>query len=468
MPDYDLAVIGGGPGGYVAAIRAAQLGLKTVLVEKDRVGGLCLNWGCIPSKALLYCAEVASLFRRAAEFGIGYDNLALDYAVAQERSRAVVEKMVAGVETLLQQNKVQVVKGTARLTAARSLAVEPEGRAIEAANIIVATGGVSRSLPNLPIDGDRIITSREALELREAPRSIVIVGAGPVGVEFAYLFRSYGSDVTLLELLPRVLPSEDADSSRVLERALKEQGIAVLTGARVEAVAAGEGGARVVYATGEDKREVAAERVLVGVGISANTQGLGLEAAGVALERGFVAVDDRCRTNVDGVYAIGDVTGKLPLAHVASTQGVTAVEAIAGLDPPPLDYLKMPRAVYCQPQVASLGLTEAEAKERGLDVAAGRFPFRANGKALALGETEGQVKVIADRATGEIIGFHAVGHGVTELVAEASLAAVLEATARELGYAIHAHPTLSEVVKEAALAVSGEAVHFYAPLRYQK
>jgi dihydrolipoamide dehydrogenase len=465
MPDYDLAVIGGGPGGYVAAIRAAQLGLKTALVEKDRVGGLCLNWGCIPSKALLYCAEVAALFRRAAEFGIGYDNLTLDYAVAQERSRAVVEKMVGGVETLLQQNKVEVVKGAARLTGARSLAVEAEGRAIEAANIIIATGGVSRSLPNLPIDGDRVITSREALELKEAPRSIVIVGAGPVGVEFAYLFRSYGSEVTLLELLPRVLPSEDADSSRLLERALKEQGIAVLTGARVEAVAADEGAARVAYATGEDKREVAAERVLVGVGISANTQGLGLEAAGVALERGFVAVDDRCRTNVDGVYAIGDVTGKLPLAHVASTQGVTAVETIAGLEPPPLDYLRMPRAVYCQPQVASLGLTEAEAKERGLDVAAGRFPFRANGKALALGETEGQVKVIADRATGEIVGFHAVGHGVTELVAEASLAAVLEATPRELGYAVHAHPTLSEVVKEAALAVSGEAVHFYAPLR---
>jgi dihydrolipoamide dehydrogenase len=465
MPDYDLVIIGAGPGGYVAAIRAAQLGLKTAVVEKDEVGGVCLNWGCIPSKALLFCAELANLFRRAPEFGIGYDNLKLDLGVAVDRSRVVASKMVGGVTTLLDQNKVTLIKGTAKLKSPTEVTVAPDGNTISAKNVIVASGGVSRSLPNVPIDGDRIITSREALELREAPQSIVIVGAGPVGVEFAYLYRSYGAEVTVLELLDRALPNEDADVSRALERAFKAQGIEVKTGAKVEDVRVGEGGVSVSYAIGDKKQDVQAERVLIGVGFGANTEGLGLDAIGVETERGWVKVDDYCETNLPGLYAIGDVTGRLLLAHVASHQGVTAVERIAGRGPPPLDYVKMPRAVYCEPQVASLGLTEAQAREQGIKVRVGRFPLRANGKALALGETEGFVKLVVDEDSRDIVGYHIIGHGATEMIAEASLGATLETTPAELGFAVHAHPTLSEVVREAALAVDGEAIHFYSPLR---
>ena len=465
MPYYDLAIVGAGPGGYVAAIRGAQLGLRTALIEKESVGGVCLNWGCIPSKALLHCAELANLFRRGPEFGIGYENLTLDLGVAIDRSRDVVAKMVGGVETLLKQNKVTVIKGTARLTSPTSVAVAPNGDVIEAANVIIATGGVSRSLPGVAVDGDRVITSREALELREAPKSIVIVGGGPVGIEFAYLYRSYGAEVVVVEMLPRLLPNEDEDVSRGLERALKAQGIGVRTGASVESVAVHEDAAAVTIASGDRREELRAERVLIGVGSGPNTQGLGLEEAGVELDRGFVRVDDHCRTNLPGLYAIGDVTGRLLLAHVASAQGVTAVETIAGRSPPPLDYERMPRAVYCQPQVASLGLSEAEARARGHNIRMGRFPFRANGKALAIGETEGMMKLVVDADTREVLGYHILGVGATEMIAEASLGAALETTPAELGYAVHAHPTLSEIVREAALAVSGEAVHFYSPAR---
>jgi dihydrolipoamide dehydrogenase len=465
MPDYDLLIIGAGPGGYVAAIRAAQLGLKTAVVEKEEVGGVCLNWGCIPSKALLFCAELANLFRRAPEFGIGYENLKLDLGVAVDRSREVAAKMVGGVTTLLDQNKVTVIKGTARLKSPTEVTIAPEGNTVSAKNVIVASGGVSRSLPNVPVDGDRIITSREALELREAPRSIVIVGAGPVGIEFAYLYRSYGAEVTVLELLDRALPNEDADVSRALERAFKAQGIDVKTGAKVEDVRVGEGGVAVSYTAGDKRQELQAERVLIGVGFGANTEGLGLDEVGVEMDRGWVKVDDYCETNLPGLYAIGDVTGRLLLAHVASHQGVTAVERIAGRNPPPLDYVNMPRAVYCEPQVASLGLTEAQAREQGMSVRVGRFPLRANGKALAQGETEGFVKLVVDQDSRAIVGYHMFGHGATEMIAEASLGATLETTPAELGFAVHAHPTLSEVVREAALAVDGESIHFYAPIR---
>jgi dihydrolipoamide dehydrogenase len=465
MPDFDVLIIGAGPGGYVAAIRSAQLGMKTAVIEKDALGGVCLNWGCIPSKALLYCAELAHLFRRAPEFGIGYENLKLDLGVAVDRSREVAAKMVGGVETLLQQNKVTVINGTGKLKSATEVRVEPGGETVSAKNVIVASGGVTRSLPNVPIDGDRVITSREALELREIPRSIVVVGAGPVGIEFAYLYRAYGSEVTVLEMLNHALPAEDVDVSRALERALKAQGIEIKTGVRVEDVKVGEGGVSVTYASGESRQELQAERVLIGVGFGANTEGLGLDTVGVEMERGWVKVDEYCQTSVPGLYAIGDVTGKLLLAHVASHQGVTAVERICGLNPPPLDYVRMPRAVYCEPQVGSLGLTEAQAREKGLNVRVGRFPFRGNGKALAIGETEGFVKLVVDQDTREIVGYHAIGYGATEMLAEASLGATLETTPAELGFAVHAHPTLSEVVKEAALAVDGEAIHFYAPLR---
>jgi dihydrolipoamide dehydrogenase len=465
MSDYDLAVVGAGPGGYVAAIRAAQLGLKTVIVEKESVGGLCLNWGCIPSKALLSGAEVLNVVRRAPEFGISYDNLAAQLSVPVDRSREIVAKFVGGVETLLSQNGVELVAGTARLTGPNTLRIEPEGREIEATNIMIAVGAATRSLPNLPPDGNRVLTSREALELRHAPASIVIIGGGAIGVEFAYLYRSYGSEVTIVEMLARLLPGEDEDVSRQLERSFQAQGINLRTGSAVEEVTVEQDYVRVTIKRGAEAETLQTERVLVGVGFAAGRDHLGLTEAGVELERGWVKTDDYGQTNVPSIWAAGDVTGRLLLAHVASQQGVTAVEKIAGLNPPPLDYDRMPRAVYCQPQVASLGLTEAQARERGFDARTGRFPFRASGKALASGDDEGFVKVVIDKASGAILGYHMIGHNVTELLGEASVASLLESTVRELGYAVHAHPTLSEALKEAALSVSGESVHFYTRRR---
>jgi dihydrolipoyl dehydrogenase len=466
MPDpYDVLVIGAGPGGYVAAIRAAQLGLKAAIIEKDAVGGTCLNWGCIPSKALLYSAELLNLYKRGPEFGITTGEVTADLAVSVNRSRDIVAKFVAGVEGLLQQNKVNLIRGTARLDALGRVRVEPTGEVIEARHVIIATGGVTRSLPNVPVDGDRVVTSREALDLRDTPASIVIVGGGAIGVEFGYLYRSYGAEVTIVELLPHLLPNEDEDVSRQLERSFSAMGITVLTGTSVDDVRVDALGVSVTVKKDDDARELRAEKVLIGVGFGANSDALGLAEAGVELERGWIKVDDYCQTNVPGVWAIGDVTGRLLLAHVASHQAVTAVEKIAGLDPQPLSYENMPRAVYCQPQVASLGITEAQAKERGIDVLVGRFPFRASGKAMAIGETDGFVKLVVDRDSRAVLGYHMIGHGVTEMLGEATLGAVLETTPVELGYAVHAHPTLSEALKEAALAVTGEGVHFFSPKR---
>ena len=461
MAKYDVAIIGGGPGGYVAAIRAAQLGLTSVVIEADRVGGLCLNWGCIPSKALLWNAELVHLFRESADFGITYDALRIDMGVAIDRSRKVVDRMVKGVEFLLKKNKVPVIAGRARLKSATEITVEPSGEIVEAANVIVATGAHARGLPGIEIDGSVVMTSGHALGLRETPQSIVIVGGGPVGVEFAYFYRAYGAEVTVVELLDRLLPLEDEEISRQLERAFKQQKIGFRAGAKVAGVTVASGRATVALSANGKDEELAADRVLIGIGMAANTEGLGLEELGVALERGSVAIDERMRTNVPGIFAIGDVTGKLALAHVASAQGVTAVEHIAGKEPLPLAYEKMPRCTYCQPQVASLGLTEAQARERGIDVKTGAFPYRGNGKAIAMERTEGLVKLVVDAATSEIVGYHIIGQDATELLAEASLGSVLEATPRELGWAVHAHPTLSEVVKEAALAVNGEAIHFW-------
>jgi dihydrolipoamide dehydrogenase len=461
MAKYDVAIIGGGPGGYVAAIRAAQLGLKAAIVEEDRIGGLCLNWGCIPSKALLWNAELVHLFQESEDFGITYDALHIDMGKAIDRSRTVVDRMVKGVEFLLKKNKVPVIAGRASLKNANELAVESTGDVIEADHIIVATGAHARTLPGVEIDGRTIITSREALERREPPQSAVIVGGGPVGAEFAYFWRAYGSEVTIVEVLDHLLPLEDEEVSRQLERAFKQQGIAFRTGAKVGGVNFSNGHATVAVTANGGSEDISADTVLMGIGMSANTDGLGLEALGVELERGFIKVDDAMRTNVDGVHAIGDVTGKLMLAHVASAQGVAAVERIAGQEPPPLVYEKLPHCTYCQPQVASLGLTEAQARERGIEVRVGKFPYRGAGKALAMERTEGLCKLVADAKTGEIVGYHIIGQDATELLAAASLGSVLEATPRELGWTVHAHPTLSEVVKEAALAVSGEAVHFW-------
>ena len=461
MAKYDIAIIGGGPGGYVAGIRAAQLGLKPVVIEEERIGGLCLNWGCIPSKALLWNAELVHLFRGAEEFGITYDALHIDMAKAIDRSRQVVDRMVKGVEFLLKKNRVPVVAGRGQLKGQHEIAVQPNGDTIEAEHIIIATGAHARSLPGVEIDGRVVITSREALDLRERPESVIIVGGGPVGAEFAYFYRAYGAEVTVIEMLDHLLPQEDEAISRQLERAFKQQGIAFRTGAKVAGIATSGGRATLTVATDSREEELSAEKVLIGIGMTANTDGLGLEQMGVTLEHGFVSIDERMRTNVPGIFAIGDVTGKLPLAHVASAQGVVAVEQIAGREPPPLVYEKMPRCTYCQPQVASLGLTEAQARERGLEVKVGTFPYRGNGKAIALGRTEGLAKLVVDARTNEIIGYHLIGQDATELLAEASLGSVLETTPRELGWAVHAHPTLGEVVKEAALAVDGEAIHFW-------
>ncbi len=459
MERYDVVIIGGGPGGYVAAIRAAQLGLRAAVVEKDRVGGLCLNWGCIPSKALIHNARLVDAMRRGEEFGIFADNLRFDLGVAVDRSRQVVEKMVSGVEFLLERNKVTLLRGEAKLTAAGRVGVD--GAEVGAANVIVATGAKARHVPALPVDGDLVITSHEALLLRDLPQSIAIVGGGAIGMEFAYVYSAYGAEVTVIEMLPHLLPQEDEEVSKQLERAMKKRGVKFLTNARVESLERAEGGAILRVTTQKGDDTVRAAKVLVAVGMEAATEGLGLEALGVELDRGFVRTDGRAATNVSGVYAIGDVSGPPLLAHVAQAEGVVAAERIAGLEPALLSPEDMPRATYCEPQVASIGLTEAQARERGYDVKVGKFPFSGNGKALAEGLTDGMAKIVADAKYGEVLGLHIIGEGATELLGEATMARVLESTTGALGAAVHAHPTLSEVIKEAALAADGEAIHFW-------
>ena len=457
---YDLAVIGAGPGGYVAAIRAAQLGMKTAVVEREALGGVCLNWGCIPSKALLRNAEVLSLLHRADEFGFHFDNLRVDYSKAVDRSRSVVDQNTKGIGFLFGKNKVQHIKGEAKIRDERTIEVSPDGPTIQAKNIILASGARARSIPALPVDGQMVITSRHALELRDLPSKFVIVGAGATGVEFAYLYNAYGVDVTVVEMLPRIVPNEDEEISQHLERALSKEGIRFMTSSRVSRMELTADGPRLTVESDERGSEsVDCSMALVAIGVQGNVQDLGLESLGVELQSGFIKVDDRMATNVPGIYAIGDVTGKLLLAHVASAQGVTAVETIAGFDPPALDYTYMPRATYCIPQVASFGLTEAEAVSSGLNIKVGRFPFRASGKALAIGESAGMAKLVVDAEYGGILGAHLVGPEVTEMLGELSMARLLEATTQELGWMVHSHPTLSEVIKEAALGASGESIH---------
>jgi dihydrolipoamide dehydrogenase len=456
---YDVVVLGGGPGGYVAAIRAAQLGLRVALVEREELGGICLNWGCIPSKALIHNAEVLELFHRAEEFGITVQGLQADLARAVQRSRQIVDRMVRGVHYLMRKNKIDVVRGTGALRSATEVEVAPEGRVLTTRHVILATGARPRRLPGLEIDGERVIGSYEALQLGRVPGSVVVVGAGPVGLEFAYVWHVYGARVTVVEALPRVLPQEDEEISAALERALTKRGITCITNAPVEGVVRGENGVGVRVRREGREEVLTADVVLVGIGVQGNSDGIGLERVGVRVERTWVPVNESMQTNVPTIYAIGDLTGPPLLAHVASAQGVVAAEHIAGRTPPPLDYDQMPRATYCRPEVASIGLTETQARERGLEVRTGSFPFRPNGRALAMGEPDGFIKVVADGRTGEIVGIHMLGAGVSELLGEASLARALEATPAELGWVVHPHPTLSEVLKEAALAVMGEAIH---------
>ena len=462
MGAYDVTIIGAGPGGYVAAIRAAQLGLKVALVEKEHLGGVCLNYGCIPTKALLRNAAVISLLRRGKEFGFTVTGFEADYGAAVARSRKVSARLVKGVGLLMRQNGVEVIEGRATLRSPRAVEValnDGGSQTVETRNIVVATGGTARTIPGIEPDGERVLTYRPAILRRELPQSAVIVGAGPIGMEFAHIWRTYGTSVTVVEMLPRVLPLEDAEVSAEVERAFRRRKVRVLTGTRVQRVERTDDGVRVTVTGEQGEQDLEADLTLIAIGVRPQSGGLGLEKLGVRTEHGYVVVDEMMRTSVEGVYAIGDVTGKMPLAHVASAQGILAVEYIAGEEPPPLDYKMMPRGVYCHPQVASFGLTTEEAVERGYEVRVGKFPFRANGKALGLGDYDGFVKIIADEASGEILGAHLVGPEVTELLPELVLARNWELTPDEIARTVHAHPTLGETLMEAAHAVFGKAIH---------
>ena len=463
MSDYDVIVIGAGPGGYVAAIRCAQLGMRTAIVEREELGGVCLNWGCIPSKSLIRNAEVLNLVKDADNYGISFDNLTFDFQHAQERSRQVVNRLTTGVGFLMKKNNVDHIAGEASFTNAQTIEIKPSSgepsRTISTDHMIVATGARQRDLPSLPIDHDVVITSRDALALTEVPEEVVIIGGGATGVEFAYVWNSYGARVTIVELMDRLIPNEDEEISHLLEKSLQSQGINFRTGVSVEGIDVAMGSANVTITDDDVTEIIKTKKVLVAVGVQGNSDNLGLENIGVATDRGFISIGENMETNVSGVFAIGDVTGRMLLAHVASAQAVTVAEYIAGLDPHPLNYSLMPRAIYCKPQVASFGLTEQQAIEQGISITVGRFPFTASGKAIALGETEGTVKLVVDDEIGEIIGAHMIGSEVTELLGELSMTKLLEGTSTELGWLVRPHPTISEIVKEAALDTMGEAIH---------
>jgi dihydrolipoamide dehydrogenase len=462
MANYDVVIIGGGPGGYVAAIRARQLGLKTALVEREHLGGVCLNWGCIPTKALLHNAEVISLLDEGKTYGFSFDkdSLSVDYTVAHKRSRQVSARLVKGVEFLMRKNGVDVFETTGSLKSATEVALS-SGETLSTRYVILATGTRARSIPGVKIDGERLISARHALELTQVPSSIAVIGAGAIGVEFAHVWRSYGAEVTVIEMLPSVLPLEDADVSQEMAKALNKQGINVHTNTKVEKVdVAGDGSGLTLSVSKDGQTEtIPAEKALMAIGVQPNSENIGLEAVGVKTERGWISVDETMRTNLASVYAIGDVTGVMPLAHVASAQGIVAVEAIAGLDPEPLVYVNIPRCTYASPEVASVGLTEAQAREEGYDVKTGQFPFRANGKALAINDYEGFIKIVSDARYDQILGVHMVGPHVTDMIAEATGMIRLETTTEELARTVHPHPTLSEVVMETAHVVMGQAIH---------
>ena len=449
----DVAVVGTGPGGYVAAIRCAQLGLTVAAVEDDRPGGVCLNWGCIPTKALLRNAEVLHLVERAADFGISVGEVRADYAEAVKRSRGVADRMAKGVEFLFRKNKITLVPGRGVLKTPTTVAVGAD--TIEARAVILATGSEPKSLPDVAIDEQVVISSNGAVRQERRPASLIVIGAGAVGVEFADVYRAYGTEVTILEALPRLVPIEDEEVSTQLARTFGRRGITIKTGVKVSAITRGGPGAHVETDAGRFE----AEQVLMAVGRGAKVKDVGLEALGIAMERGFVRVSPRMETSVKGVYAIGDMAGTPLLAHKAMAEGVVAAEAIAGRDPRPVDYGNVPSCTYCRPQVASIGVSEARARENGREITVGKFPFTASGKAVALGETEGFVKVVADKATGEILGVHILGPEATEIIHEFAVGRTLEATLEEMIHTIHAHPTLSEAAFEATLGALGQAIH---------
>jgi len=459
---FDVVVVGTGPGGYVCAIRCAQLGLSVAAIEDDRPGGVCLNWGCIPTKSLLRNAEVVHLFERAAEFGITVSDWKADYAQAVQRSRRVADRMAKGVEFLFRKNKITLFRGRGVLKGAKVVEVAgPDGpQTLEARRaVVLATGSEPRSLPGVTIDEKRILSSTGAVTNEGRPGSLVIIGAGAVGIEFADVYAAYGTAVTVLEALPRVLPVEDEEVSAQITRLFSRRGITIRTGVKVKAVTTGASGIAVDVEAEGKTETVQTDQVLMAVGRAARTRGLGLESLSVATERGFVTVSPTMETSVKGLYAIGDMAGHQMLAHKAMAEGVVAAEAIAGQSPRPVDYGNVPSCTYCRPQVASIGVSEAAARTGGREIAVGKFPFTASGKAVALGDTDGFVKVVADKSTGELLGVHIVGPEATELIHEFAVGRTLEATLEEIVHTIHAHPTLSEAALEATLAALGHPIH---------
>ncbi len=470
--DYDVVVVGSGPGGYVAAIRAAQLGQKTAIVERESLGGVCLNWGCIPKKSLLKNAEVLTTLHEAEEFGFTFDNLQVDFSSAVQRSLSVVDRQTKGVGFLMRKNKIDVIEGHAVFTDAHTIEVGPsefkedaEKRSVTAENFIIATGARARDLPGVEVDGTRVMQYRDAIRPQDQPESLIVVGAGPIGMELGYFYQTYGTEVTIIEMLDQILPLEEPDVASEVHKVFAKKGFNLLTSSRTENFEVTDSGVKVTVKNLKDEstETIEAERVLISIGITPNTDKMGIDQAGVQLDqRGFVEIDANMRTNVENIYAIGDCTGKLPLAHVASAQAIVAAETIAGAETLPIPaekYQFMPRCTYCKPEVASMGLTEAEAKEAGYELTIGKFPFMPNGKAQAIGAKVGFVKIITDAKYGEILGAHLVGPDVTELLPELSLAQFMEITPAEIARTVHAHPTLSEVIMEAAHAAEGHAIH---------
>ena len=459
--NYDLIVLGSGPGGYVAAIRASQLGMKVAIVEKESLGGVCLNWGCIPTKALLKSAQVFEYINHAKDYGIKVNDAEADFTSIIKRSRDVADGMSNGISYLMKKNKIDVIIGFGKILPNNKLKVTSEGKTQDysAKNIIIATGARSRELPNLPQDGKKIIGYRDAMVLKSVPKRMVIVGSGAIGVEFAYFYNSMGCEVTIVEYLPNIVPVEDTDVSKQLQRSFKKSGINVMTNASVEKVDTSGKGCNVVIKTKNGEEQIECDIVLSAVGIVANIDNIGLEEVGIKTENGKIIVDDYYNTNVSGYYAIGDVLANQALAHVASAEGITCVEKIAGQTPDKIDYNNIPGCTYCSPEIASVGLTEASAKEAGYSVKVGKFPFSASGKASAAGHKDGFVKVIFDAKYGEWLGCHMIGYNVTEMIAEAVVARKLETTGHEILKAVHPHPTMSEAVMEAVADAYDEVIH---------
>ncbi|MGV8916059.1 MAG: dihydrolipoyl dehydrogenase [Kaistella sp.] len=461
--NYDIIVIGSGPGGYVTAIRASQLGFKTAIIEKESLGGICLNWGCIPTKALLKSAHVFNYLKHTEDYGLNkIENPGFDFSKVIQRSRGVAAKMSGGIAFLMKKNKIDVIMGTAKVQKGKKVSVtDKDGKAIEysAEHIIIATGARSRELPNLPQDGKKVIGYRQALNLPEQPKSMIVVGSGAIGIEFADFYNSMGTKVTVVEFMPVILPVEDEDTSKHVEKSLKKAGIEIMTNASVESVDTSGEGVKATVKTAKGNITLEADILLSAVGIASNIEGQGFEEVGIQTEKGKVLVNEWYETSVPGYYAIGDILATQALAHVASAEGITCVEKIKGLHVEKIDYGNVPGCTYCHPEVASVGLTEKQAKEQGYELKVGKFPFSASGKATANGDTDGFIKVIFDAKYGEWLGCHMVGDGVTDMIAEAVVARKLETTGHEVLKSIHPHPTISEAVMEAVAAAYGEVIH---------